>query len=78
MKSNKMKLNLLKSKISRVKKRAETVLEYVPPEFFIIEWKTKSLNIGPGREMLKEAFRKFVETKGKYKYKVSTLVKGNF
>ena len=64
--------------ISRVKKRAETVLEYVPPEFFIIEWKTKSLNIGPGREMLKEVFRKLADTKGKYKFKGSRLVKGNF
>ena len=62
---------------SMIKERAEKVLEYVPPEFFIIKWGTKSLNTGPGREMLKDVFMKLVvESRGKYKFKTSKLVKG--
>ena len=60
----------------KLRKRAQTFVQYFEPAFFAANWKQKSLNIGPGRDALNDAFRKFVDTKGKYQWQQSSLVTG--
>lgn len=60
----------------KVRKRAQTFINYFPAELFGKKWKLPSLNTGPGREVLNSVFRQLVETKGGFQWKSSGLLTG--
>jgi hypothetical protein len=64
--------------LGQVEKRTEKVLDYLPKEFFEIEWGTKSLNTSAGRKSLQAALRSLIDTKGRFGYKTCKLVTGDY
>lgn len=62
--------------LQQVAKRAKQFVSYFPPAFFATKWTDTSLNVGPGRRHLQEAFGSMVNAKGKYQYGKSALVAG--
>jgi len=61
----------------QIERRAEKVMEYIPPEFFAAAWKLSSLNTGPGRVALKAALDDLVDSKGKADFRQAALITGN-
>jgi len=60
----------------KIKKRGQKFCEYLPPDFWASEWKTKSLNTGAGRKALSDCLKSLVDKKGLYQFTRSTLITG--
>jgi hypothetical protein len=67
---------LVRDMRSKLERRADKFVDWFPPEFFATRWKLTSLNTGPGRVILQQVLRQFVDSKGQYQYARSPLVTG--
>jgi hypothetical protein len=62
--------------LGKVREHAREIISSIPADFFAIEWKTKSLSTGAGRDLLKSTLRELTDSAGSFQYKRSRLVLG--